>query len=911
MTSNTDIRCTVKTPSSALKTVEDLHETAANTSHQAMSPITEMDPAMVETKESENTKGQEEIEEINMIHADRNMQHREEEPIKKLGTTSSQMCDINKGRYDAKRHRPAFNAHENTHTYMGISTHGDSAIDDNIKFELQDHRASLGAVPQITAQVQTGPHTKEVEEDAELTDCACDVDLEAVQFSQLTTRQQVKQCPKGAPGVSDKKRNRSQEGPAKTDQNTSDEKHRRIKIHENKMNDGRDGENELDPNEDTHKVMTVREVRIIYKPDIEGADEGFYKDPNDDHTEQHGNSMNVPLRVDTAFEEPESGRRYEEPTDEVDSAECQEGASAHAHRYRLTNQDIETTLLIAQDDYDEDTDNMPQMKLFSSSTVPPKDHDDVACSKPNTSSMEATRTPRTRNADHVYANMPRVDTSTVLDMVLQQAARDKKQIQQEIFQLKNRVKWLEKRKLEQQVGPSMSSSTPNYSQKHQGVSHQQRRPEPDNIMSPSLHPVLHQHGQMYQTLTFKNDYHDPHAPVITQNVPEKEKWGQLDKDYDDFHDDENDAQSQMWIHMKELTMTDLGTESELSYEEEVEMADIRSTDGHEYRVQRDDNQTHLKILFDEDPPDNKENWPISKASKRAEQRRLVKEELIEFVNNQNDCSQHKLTSATRTTFASATASKEVASTAPLKPATKVITTVRPDDENGPIAILALPPVISEEEAMMNDDYKVVKPMNMDEKIATADMHGLHTNVNKKAIIAQKELVAKVTFKSQEIHEIACKRDDNKKQPGNNTSGVEDLHTREDEENHVMVKELPANNNMLAKYVNEQTVPPLKELPTDDTMMTKHKDSHSRNMMKHQMVTLSTTNDTPQIHTISSQKGDEDRPTADLRKEEDYFGKEYPHNIDEPYQEDVANYYEQADGVATKKELKTCHGRLRL
>jgi hypothetical protein len=133
--------------------------------------------------------------------------------------------------------------------------------------------------------------------------------------------------------------------------------------------------------------------------------------------------------------------------------------------------------------------------------------------------------------------------------------------------------------------------------------------------------------------------------------------------------------------------------------------------------------------------------------------------------------------------------------------------------------------------------------------------------------------------------------------------VEDLHTREDEENHIMVKELPANNNMLAKYVNERTMPPLKELPANDGMLTKHKDSHSRNMMKHQMMTLSITNDTPQIHTISSQKGDEDRSTADL-------GKEYPHNIDEPYQEDVANY-EQTDGVATKKELKTCHGHLRL
>ena len=143
MTSNTDIRCTVKKPRSALKMDEDLHEIATNTSHQAMSPIMEIDPAMAEMKESENTRGQEEIEDINVTHVDRNMQHREEESIKKLETTTSQMCDMNKVRYDAKRHRPAFNAHENTHTYMGISAHGDSAIDDNIKFEPQDQRTSL------------------------------------------------------------------------------------------------------------------------------------------------------------------------------------------------------------------------------------------------------------------------------------------------------------------------------------------------------------------------------------------------------------------------------------------------------------------------------------------------------------------------------------------------------------------------------------------------------------------------------------------------------------------------------------------------------------------------------------------------------------------------------------------------
>jgi hypothetical protein len=107
------------------------------------------------------------------------------------------------------------------------------------------------------------------------------------------------------------------------------------------------------------------------------------------------------------------------------------------------------------------------------------------------------------------------------------------------------------------------------------------------------------------------------------------------------------------------------------------------------------------------------------------------------------------------------------------------------------------------------------------------------------------------------------------------------------------------------------MPPLKELPDDDGVMTKHEHSHSRNVMKRQMMTLGITHTTQQIYTISSQKGDEDRPTADLRREEDYFEKEYPHNIDEPNQEeDVANY-EQTDGVATKKELKTRHDRLRL
>jgi hypothetical protein len=53
-------------------------------------------------------------------------------------------------------------------------------------------------------------------------------------------------------------------------------------------------------------------------------------------------------------------------------------------------------------------------------------------------------------------------------------------------------------------------------------------------------------------------------------------------------------------------------------------------------------------------------------------------------------------------------------------------------------------------------------------------------------------------------------------------------------------------------------------------------------------------------TISSQKGDVDEPTADLRREEAYSVREFPINIDETNQEDVANYG-QIEGVANQEE----------
>ena len=69
-----------------------------------------------------------------------------------------------------------------------------------------------------------------------------------------------------------------------------------------------------------------------------------------------------------------------------------------------------------------------------------------------------------------------------------------------------------------------------------------------------------------------------------------------------------------------------------------------------------------------------------------------------------------------------------------------------------------------------------------------------------------------------------------------------------------------------------------------------------------MMTLGINQITLQNFTISSQKGDADEPTADLRREEAYFVREFPTNIDETHEEDVANYG-QIDGVANKEESR--------
>jgi hypothetical protein len=104
----------------------------------------------------------------------------------------------------------------------------------------------------------------------------------------------------------------------------------------------------------------------------------------------------------------------------------------------------------------------------------------------------------------------------------------------------------------------------------------------------------------------------------------------------------------------EFDMTDMEVEPELYYEVDEEMINvkdkmwgldrIRSTDGHTFRVERDVNEKCIKILFDDEIINHKTDKPVSKAVKRAQQRSLMEEELIEFKMSQ--CTQHTVPKST-------------------------------------------------------------------------------------------------------------------------------------------------------------------------------------------------------------------------------------------------------------------------
>jgi hypothetical protein len=112
MTSNTNIRCTVKKPRSALESDETPCMATMIASHQANSPMREMHMAMVKGK----SKKHEEHEEMDVTPTDRNMQHVEEQSQQKLVANKRQQNGPDK----VTRPRPAFNAHKNPHTLMTL-----------------------------------------------------------------------------------------------------------------------------------------------------------------------------------------------------------------------------------------------------------------------------------------------------------------------------------------------------------------------------------------------------------------------------------------------------------------------------------------------------------------------------------------------------------------------------------------------------------------------------------------------------------------------------------------------------------------------------------------------------------------------------------------------------------------------
>ena len=113
MTSNTNVKCTVKKPRSALETYEYPHTTATNTGYQVKSTMMELNMAMVKEKKYEKS---EEPNEIDEPHADRNMKYEQEELKKKLVITQRQVCDKDRIRNAVKRPGSAFDDHENPHT---------------------------------------------------------------------------------------------------------------------------------------------------------------------------------------------------------------------------------------------------------------------------------------------------------------------------------------------------------------------------------------------------------------------------------------------------------------------------------------------------------------------------------------------------------------------------------------------------------------------------------------------------------------------------------------------------------------------------------------------------------------------------------------------------------------------------
>jgi hypothetical protein len=229
---------------------------------------------------------------------------------------------------------------------------------------------------------------------------------------------------------------------------------------------GRNNEEEYLLDENFDKKLDVRGydkplyMDNAYKDDDEGkVDNEPYTESGNEPIEHHNKSEYMLPIGDTASEDhAEVGDVHRSDTE----AENNSTKSGKPNKKHITEVDNEK----AHDgDY---ASTMLHMKPTSSFSNMSQDHytshSDSAYSYLD---MEATCPPTTRNIDHVYANMTRVNNSALLDedvpmeeklvaqldMIKQQATMDKKQIREELFEMKTRIELLEGRTLEQQVEP--------------------------------------------------------------------------------------------------------------------------------------------------------------------------------------------------------------------------------------------------------------------------------------------------------------------------------------------------------------------------------------------------------------------------------------------------------------------------
>jgi predicted RNA-binding protein len=453
---------------------------------------------------------------------------------------------------------------------------------------------------------------------------------------------------------------------------------------------------------------------------------------------------------------------------------------------------------------------------------------------------------------------------------------DKKLIREELVEMKNRIKWLEDRAMKPQVGPTEpvdeTLSTPTSSQRHQRVFLQPLQQDPTNIMIPSLHPILSQQSvwetwnrsgnkQLHQTITSVNDDidYDPHAYEDTQNRHDGEKGGQLNRDYNDSHNNADNVES--------------------------------------YTPEMSSEEDDLATILDQPPAKSKrgdimdDNSEVASTVTKIDMMGdlIVMHEDVTTVNVEEPHTGEEDIFAKKELLANDTHlydGKHV-----------TIRVARNDDmhrdvDNKHMTTLKRPEAY--EAARKIDMITKTNLKEMKDEMDRRRTEILADNTYLQATIEtyQEEDVDK-TNPETNMENISIVRMSTNMLPETANFGAKGLHARETVEDPIVKEELPADNKVADKYEYE------KEL------LTKYEYSHCGNVMTSQTETADVTKILAYMdenYNIPSQKGDEDEPTADLERKKSNV-RVNPYSINKTYQEeDVANN-EQTNSVANKKESR--------